>query len=60
MENRKDDGTSYTDDLWRLSEADGFPPGAVKATTFARPLDDIKSSKELKKEIVEPLLKLLS
>jgi hypothetical protein len=59
MSNRTDDGTRYTGDVRKLSEDEDFSSG-VTATTFAHPLDVIKSSEELRKEIVKPLLKLLS
>jgi hypothetical protein len=59
MENRKDDGTPCTDDLWKISEVDSFPSGTVNVTAFAHPLEVVINSETLKEKIVQPLLNAL-
>jgi hypothetical protein len=59
MENRKDDGTPCTDDVWKISENEDFPAGTVKVTSFAHPLEIITNSEKLKEKIVQPLLNAL-
>jgi hypothetical protein len=57
---RKDNGEVFSGDVATIMEdTDDFQLGAVKAATFAHPLEVITNSEILKEKIVTPLLKLI-